>query len=59
MPTYIAFILLLRAQQNIISGAESPVKILQKFELHFHISTMSYDKMKNVNNIVSSQKDSH
>lgn len=33
------------------------MKIERKFELHFHISTMSYDKMKNVNNIVSSQKD--
>lgn len=59
IPIFITFILFLRAQQNIISQAESPMKIAKKFELHFHISTVSYDKMKNVNNIVSSQKDSH
>ena len=35
------------------------MKIERKFELHFHISTVSYDKMKNVNNTVSFQKDSH
>lgn len=59
MPIYITFILFLRAQKNIRSEAERPIMIARKFELHFHISTVSYDKMKNVNNIVSSQKDGH